>query len=209
MRRKRCRCCHELYLPDSRGYRQQKTCSKPGCRAWRKRQAVKAWKLKNPIYALSDPVKQKKWRKEHKGYWKKRRSKHSGYVMRNRKAQRLRNAGNRCVIAKGNGIDGVYISIFRPETNEHTQFTRALASVEVAVKFTAKSHPEAKGKIEKRFDYFQRRLPFFCERYRITNLTKANEMLKEAIYDYDNIHIHDETKEIPEKRWQRAMQEGR
>ena len=100
-------------------------------------------------------------------------------------------------------------SIFRPYTNEHTQFTRALASLNIATKFTAKSHPEAKGKIEKRFDYFQRRIPYLCERYRITSLTKANEILKEVINDYNNLHIHDETKEIPEKRWQKAIQEGR
>jgi hypothetical protein len=100
-------------------------------------------------------------------------------------------------------------SIFRPETNEHTQFTRALASVKIEVKFTAKAHPEAKGKIEKRFDYFQRRLPYFCERYHITNLTKANEMLKDVINDYNNLHVHDETKELPEKRWQNALKEGR
>jgi hypothetical protein len=100
-------------------------------------------------------------------------------------------------------------SIFRPDTSEHTQFTRALASVNTAVKFTAKSHPEAKGKIEKRFDYIQRRIPLFCERYRITSIPKANEVLKEVVYDYNNLHVHDETKEIPEKRWQKAVQERR
>ncbi len=100
-------------------------------------------------------------------------------------------------------------SIFRPETNEHTQFTRALSGVDITVKFTAKAHPESKGKIEKRFDYFQRRIPYFCERYKITSLTKANELLQDAIHDYNNLHIHAETKEIPEKRWQKAIQEKR
>ena len=48
-----------------------------------------------------------------------------------------------------------------------------------------------------------------CERYRITNLTKANELLKELIYDYNNLHVHAETKETPEKRWQNALKENR
>jgi hypothetical protein len=105
-------------------------------------------------------------------------------------------------------------SIFRPDTSTtnmsaHTQFTRALAAVDTAVKFTAKAHPQAKGKIEKRFDYFQRRIPYYCERYRITNLTKANEILQETINDYNTLHVHDETKEVPEKRWQNALTEGR
>ena len=100
-------------------------------------------------------------------------------------------------------------AIFKPENNEYTQFSRALASIESTVKFTKKAHPESKGKIEKRFDYFQRRLPYFCERYRIKNLTKANELLQDVINDYNNLHVHAETKEVPEKRWQKALKEGR
>lgn len=107
-------------------------------------------------------------------------------------------------------------SIFRPpqtdqspKTEPYTQFSRALASIGVTVKFTAKAHPQAKGKIEKSFDYFQRRVPYLCERYHITNLTQANKILQEEIAFYNERYIHAETQEIPEKRWQRALQEGR
>ena len=107
-------------------------------------------------------------------------------------------------------------SIFRPPqqakgeiTEPYTQFSRALAELKIGLKFTAKAHPQAKGKIEKRFDYFQRRLPYLCERYKITNLTKANELLQELIRDYNQLHIHAETREIPDKRWQKAIEEGR
>jgi hypothetical protein len=100
-------------------------------------------------------------------------------------------------------------AIFRPENSEHTQFTRALASVNTVVKLTAKAHPQSKGKIEKRFDYFQRRLPYLCERHHITNLTKANELLKELINDYNTLHVHAETREVPEKRWMKAIEEKR
>lgn len=107
MKRKRCVCCHELYLPDPRTCRQQKTCTKPSCRAWRKQRAVKAWKLRNPLCAENDPVKQKQWRKKHSKYWKQWRSKHPGYVVHNRKAQRSRNAKTRGLIAKGNEINSI------------------------------------------------------------------------------------------------------
>lgn len=100
-------------------------------------------------------------------------------------------------------------SIFRPETSEHTQFTRALTSINTEVKFTKKAHPESKGKIEKRFDYFQRRLPYLCERHRVRNLTMANELLKEVINNYNTLHTHAETKQTPENRWQQALKEGR
>ncbi len=109
MRRKKCKCCHEFYQPDPRTYRKQRTCSKPHCRAWRKHQSVKAWKLKNPIRAENIPVKQKQWREDHKDYWKQWRSTHPGYIVRNRKKQRSRNAKNRGVIAKGNEISADYI----------------------------------------------------------------------------------------------------
>lgn len=100
-------------------------------------------------------------------------------------------------------------SIFRAESQEHTQFSRALATVNIELKLTRKANPEAKGKIEKRFDYFQRRLPYLCERHRIRNLTKANELLQEVINNYNTLHIHAETKQTPENRWQQAMKEGR
>ena len=67
----------------------------------------------------------------------------------------------------------------------------------------------SKGKIEKFFDYAQRRVPYLCERYKITSLTKANKILKDEIAYYNDYHIHAETEEIPNKRWQKALQEGR
>jgi hypothetical protein len=109
MRRKKCQCCHELYQPDLRTYSQQETCTKPSCRSWRKRRAVKMWKITNPLCAKSNPEKQKKWRWKNRGYWKKWRSKHPGYVARNRKAERARKALRKGVVAKGNEINTVCI----------------------------------------------------------------------------------------------------
>jgi hypothetical protein len=100
-------------------------------------------------------------------------------------------------------------AIFTNGTELHTQFGRALGSLDIALKLTAKAHPEAKGKIEKKFDYFQRRVPLLCEKYRITSLRKANEVLQESVGFYNECHIHEETREIPDKRWNKAMEDGR
>jgi transposase InsO family protein len=102
-------------------------------------------------------------------------------------------------------------SIFRPEKKDPlTQFGRALKSLEIELKFTKVHYPQAKGKIEKYFDFLQRRLPFLCERYKISNLTQANRiLLQEIIPYYNEIRIHAEIEEPPEKRWQRAIKEGR
>ena len=100
MRRKRCRCCQQLYLPCPQTYRQQKTCKKPGCRAVRKRRAQKAWSRKNPYYWESCRSKQKLWREKNKGYWGQWRKEHPGYVKGNRRMQKRRDARKRGFLAK-------------------------------------------------------------------------------------------------------------
>ncbi len=106
--------------------------------------------------------------------------------------------------------------IFRPPeaaqgeiTEPYTQFSRALSALQIELKFTQKAHPQAKGKVEKRFDYFQRRIPYLCERYNVTSLTQANAILEEQVQMFNEMHVHAETEEIPEKRWRKAIEEGR
>lgn len=100
-------------------------------------------------------------------------------------------------------------SIFNSRTETHTQYSRALNSLGITLKLTGKVQPQAKGKIEKKFDYFQRRIPYLCERSHITSLTLANKILASEIAYYNQHHIHAETGEIPDKRWQKAIEEGR
>ena len=100
-------------------------------------------------------------------------------------------------------------SIFKPDTELYTQFGRALHSLEIDLKFHEKRQAQAKGKVEKRFDYFQRRIPYLCERYHITSLTKANKILDQEVAFFNECHVHAETLEIPDKRWTRAIDEDR
>jgi hypothetical protein len=113
MRKKRCKCCHELYEPLRHTYREQKTCNKPACRAWRKKQAYKNWAARNPLCKKLNLIKQRKWRARNVMYWKEWRRHHPGYVRRNRRAQRVRNAKNRGLIAKTNALNLVCIEKLR------------------------------------------------------------------------------------------------
>lgn len=113
MRKKRCQCCHELYEPEPRSRRRQKTCKKPACRAWRKRRAVQSWKQNNPLYPQTEPVTYTQWCKRNPCYWRQWRKRHPGYVARNRRAQRGRNARNRTLIAKGNDLKSICIDKLR------------------------------------------------------------------------------------------------
>ena len=100
MRKKRCKCCRELYPPDPRTYLQQKTCDKESCRAWRLRQKWRNYIEKDPQYASSRKIKQKQWRESHPGYWRAWREAHREYVARNLKLQKARDAKKRGFLAK-------------------------------------------------------------------------------------------------------------
>ena len=58
-----------------------------------------------------------------------------------------------------------------------------------------------KGKIEKRLDYLQRRLPPLCERYGIIEVDQARPLLEDIIGYYNEERRHQETGEIPAVRW--------
>lgn len=103
---------------------------------------------------------------------------------------------------------GSYWRRYRPKTDEgEVQFRRALQTLEVGVIYA--HSPQAKGKIEKRFDYFQRRLPQLCERYRITEVSQARPIMDELVGYYNEQRRHQETKEIPAERWLVGLRRGR
>jgi hypothetical protein len=87
------------------------------------------------------------------------------------------------------------------------QFKRALNAVDVAVLYAEDA--QSKGKIEKRFDYFQRRLPFECERCKVKTVKEAMPILEEMVDFYNNRRVHQETEEIPYERWKRALRDKR
>ena len=93
------------------------------------------------------------------------------------------------------------------EEEGKVQFKRALNALDVTVIYA--SAAKSKGKIEKPFDYYQRRLPQECERYNVKTVKEAMKILTELVFFYDNKRVHMETDEIPMNRWNRAKKEGR
>jgi len=87
------------------------------------------------------------------------------------------------------------------------QFKRALGTLDIATIYA--SDPKSKGKIEKSFDYFQRRLPIECERYKVKTVREAMPILSDLVHFYNTKRIHTETEETPLERWNRAIKEGR
>lgn len=95
------------------------------------------------------------------------------------------------------------------ESEAEVQFKRALNSIGVGLIYTGEGKGAAKGKVEKRFDYFQRRLPYLCEKKKIKTIKEAQTELDELVGFYNDCRVHQETGEIPSKRWDKAVEEGK
>lgn len=101
---------------------------------------------------------------------------------------------------------GVHVRYKLREDEGEIQFKRALGSLGIGMIYTGKRQAQAKGKVEKIFDYLQRRLPYLCEKYKIKDCSKAQKILDELISYYNEQRTHEETAEIPAKRWQEAIE---
>jgi len=100
---------------------------------------------------------------------------------------------------------GIHVTYTVGEDEGKVQFKRALESINIGVIYAQSS--EAKGKIEKQFDYIQRRLPFLCEKYNVVKIPEAEKILDELIFFYNEKHVHEETKQIPNERWKEGIRE--
>lgn len=80
---------------------------------------------------------------------------------------------------------------------------------ELSVKPIYALSPQAKGKIERPYQWLQDHLVRSCVRYGITKLAKAQEILNEEIYRYNTQRVHGTTGEIPDIRFNRAVKEGK
>lgn len=71
-RKRKCKCCRELYLPDARHFRDQKYCSKPACRRASKQESQRRWYHSEKGAVYRDPEYNKErvreWRAAHPDY---------------------------------------------------------------------------------------------------------------------------------------------
>jgi len=69
--------------------------------------------------------------------------------------------------------------------------------------------PEAKGKVERPYQWLQDHLVRTCVRYGITDLKRGREILKEEVKAYNGKRVHSVTGEIPDIRFNKAVKEGK
>jgi transposase InsO family protein len=104
---------------------------------------------------------------------------------------------------------GVHVRYKLREDEGEIQFRRALGSLDIGMIYTGKRQAQAKGKVEKIFDYFQRRLPYLCEKHKVKDCVEAQKILDDLVNYYNDQRTHEETQEIPTKRWQQAIHQGK
>jgi transposase InsO family protein len=104
---------------------------------------------------------------------------------------------------------GVHVRYKLREDEGEIQFRRALGTLDIGMIYTGKRQAQAKGKVEKIFDYLQRRVPYLCEKYKVKDGMEAQKILDDLVSYYNDLRIHEETQEIPTKRWQQAIDQGK
>ena len=89
-RQKRCRCCGELFDPDSRTKGRQRYCSKRACQTKRQRLNESAWRIKNPDCLDYQREQSRLWHKDHPEYSRHRRLENPHLTRKNRNDTFLR-----------------------------------------------------------------------------------------------------------------------
>ena len=88
-----------------------------------------------------------------------------------------------------------------------TQWSTLLKDLSVKPIFALS--PEAKGKIERPYQWLQDHLVRTCVRYGITDINKGQQILNEEVRRYNTRQVHTMTGEIPDIRFNKAIKEGK
>lgn len=79
--------------------------------------------------------------------------------------------------------------------------------VDCGVKLIYALSPQAKGKIERPYQWLQDRLVRLCVRHNVTNIGQARPLLRHEVQRYNYRQVHSTTLEIPDVRFQKALRE--
>jgi hypothetical protein len=78
--------------------------------------------------------------------------------------------------------------------------------LDIGLIYARKGTAAAKGKVEKADDHLQRLVGYLCERYGIRGVCEAQKMVQEVVSFHNEQREHEETGEVPIKRWQEALE---
>lgn len=87
-----------------------------------------------------------------------------------------------------------------------TQFKQVLQDCHTELIYALS--PNAKGKIERPYQWLQDRIVRTCAKEHITEPAEVRQVLKELVYQYNHVWVHSTTKQIPAVRLDQAIHSG-
>ena len=103
--------------------------------------------------------------------------------------------------------DSVHRQFAKTEEEAFVQWKEVLKDLNIAVTYALS--PQAKGKVERPYQWLQDHLVRTCLRENVTKIEQAREILYQELYRYNHKRVHSRTQEIPVIRFERALQERR
>lgn len=77
------------------------------------------------------------------------------------------------------------------------------------IEMTYALSPQAKGKVERPYRWLQDRIVRTCAKEGVKEVKDVKKILKDLVYQYNYKWVHSTTKEVPNIRLERAIQEGK
>jgi hypothetical protein len=87
-----------------------------------------------------------------------------------------------------------------------TQWRKMMRLLHVDVSYALS--PQAKGKVERPFRWLQDRIVRTCVYEQLSTMEEAQGVLRAEVQRYNSHQVHSTTQEIPDMRFERAVQEG-
>jgi len=104
------------------------------------------------------------------------------------------------------GRDSVWRKHVLQTDDVDTQWSKMMQVLGVEVIYALS--PQAKGKVERPYQWLQDRIVRTCALEKISDREEVRAVLKEEVDRYNHQQVHSTTKEIPSIRFDRAKQEG-
>lgn len=103
------------------------------------------------------------------------------------------------------GRDSVWRNHYKLTDQVEPQWKQVLSDCNVKVIYALS--PQAKGKIERPYQWLQDRIVRTCARENLKTIEQAKEVLRYEVERYNNRQVHSTTKEIPIIRLEKAIKE--
>lgn len=103
--------------------------------------------------------------------------------------------------------DSIHRKYDKTEEEAFVQWKEVLGDLKIEVIYALSS--QAKGKVERPYQWLQDHIVRTCVREGITKIGQAREVLYEELFQYNYKKVHSTIKEIPVARYEKALEEKR